>query len=96
MQPRQVLHQLDAGFRNSQVNAMVPTAAAGGTVIAGTRGDDEDFPVSACYQQPLQVCHRRCQGDFMDNEELTRDVIEAVFLLCDGRKLAVTIGTTEA
>ncbi len=96
MQPSQVLHPLDARLRNLQVSAMVTTAAAGDAVVAGSRGDDEYHPVPAGHQQPLQIGHLRRQRDFVDDDEFARDVIEAVFLLCDGRELAVTVRAAEA
>jgi hypothetical protein len=96
MKPSQVLHQLDARLRNLQVGAMVAAAATGDAVVAGPRGDDVDHPVPAGHQQPLQICHRRRQRDFVDDDEFAWNVIEAVFLLCEGRELAVTVGTAEA
>ncbi len=95
VQPSQVLHQLDAGLRDLQVGAVISTAAAGNAVVAGSGGDDDDHPVPADHQQPFQVSHHRRQRNFMDDDELARDVIEAVFLLCYGRKLALTVRAAE-
>ncbi len=75
------------------MSTVVSTAAAGDAVVAGPRGDDEDHPVPAGHQQPR---HHRRQRDFVDDDEFARDVIKAVFLLCDGRELAVTVRTAEA
>ncbi len=68
VQPGQVLHQLDAGLRNLQMGAMIAIAAAGSGVVAGPGRDDDDRPVAAGHQQPLQVRHRRSQRDFMDDD----------------------------
>ncbi len=57
---------------------------------------DEDHPVPAGHQKPLQVGHRRRQRHLMDDDELARDVIKAVFLLSYGRKLALTVRAAEA
>ncbi len=84
VQPGQVLHQLDAGLRNLQVSTVVATATTGNSVVAGPGGDDDDQPVAAGHQQPLQVRHRRGQRDFMDDDKLTGDVVEAIFLLFYG------------
>ncbi len=77
------------------MRAVVAAAAAGGAVVAGPRGDDEYHPVPAGHQQPLQIGHHRRQRDFVDDDELSRNVIEAVLLLCYGRKLAITVRAAE-
>ncbi len=75
--------------------AVVAAAAAWDGVVSGPRGDDEDHPVPAGHQQPLQVGHRRRQRNLVDDDEFARDVIKAILLLCYGRKLALTVSAAE-
>ena len=96
VKPGEVLHQLDPRLRDPQVRAVVAAAAAWDGVVAGPRGDDEDHPVPAGHQQPLQVGHRRRQRDFVDDDDFSRDMIKAILLLCYSRKLALTVSAAEA
>ncbi len=41
VKPGQILYQLDAGIRNLEISAVVPTAAAGNAVVARSSGDNK-------------------------------------------------------
>ncbi len=63
--------------------------------VPRARCDDNDSPIAASDDNPLQIGHRRSQRDLMDHHDLADRVEEAVLQFDDSRQLAIGVGAAE-
>ncbi len=96
LQSRQLLHKLESEVRNLEMCAVVPLAAARQSEVPRTWCYNEDPPVPAGHQKPLEVGDSRSESDLVNHHEFPLDVVEAIFQLGDSRNLTVLVCTTEA
>jgi hypothetical protein len=73
------------------VCAVGDVTAAGGVDEAKEGGDNEDLPVSADCQDPLDVGHGCRHGDFVGHNELPHDMELVIGQLDNLRDDAVTV-----
>ncbi len=79
-----------------QLGAMVIAAAAWRGEISGPGSDNNRFPIPAGQQDSLQICHGSGESHLVDDDNLSHDMVDVVFLLRDGRELAFGIGAAKA
>jgi hypothetical protein len=64
-------------------------------MVPGPRSDDEHLPIAACHQDLPQVGDGSSEPNLVNNDDLSRNVVQTVFLFRDGGELAVSVGTAK-
>ncbi len=75
MEASQIQKKLSRRVRYQPVCAVGDVTAAGGVDEAKEGGDNEDLPVAADCQDPLDVGHGCRHGDFDGQNELPHDML---------------------
>ncbi len=80
---------------NQPVGIVSGFAAAGKVDEAEEWRNNEDLPVAAHSQDPLQVCDHRSHGNLMSHYELTHHVVLLIFEFHNLRGDAITVSLAE-
>ncbi len=73
-EPDQVEEQLPSCIRYQPVSAVAGLSTAGGVDKAEERCNNEDLPIAADSQDPLEVGNGRRHGDLVGHDELAHHV----------------------